>query len=357
MRILYILSTLNRGGAEQQLYYLLKYAQPRPEATVVSLGGSGYWEQPMTELGVRVIPLKRRSKSDFSRLFELTRIIRAGSYDIVHLFIDNVSGIYAHLAAFASGHPRFITGERADIYSQPYWYRAFKRIANRRVRRVLCNSNLAAQNLLKEGLVKRDQVDTIPNGIELERFALPAARDSADRITVSMIGSLSPVKNPELFVRAAAKVIETQPAVRFIHAGGGALLNDMRQLAHELEIADSLTFFGLREDVTPILAQTDVFVLSSHSEGMPNAVMEAMAAGLPCVTTDVGDCRELIADGDNGFIVPIGDVDQMAAAILKLTGDAALRQRMGQNGCQRIQAYAVSRMAQRYQAIYAEVLK
>jgi glycosyltransferase involved in cell wall biosynthesis len=354
MRVLYITGSLDRGGAEQQLYYLLKYSQPRPEATVVSLEGEGYWQQPLIDLGVRVIPLQRRGAADVARLLNLTRVIRTGGYDIVHLFIDNVQGIYAHLAAFASGHPRFITGERADIYSQPSWYRSFKRIANRRVKRVLCNSAAAAESLVRERIATAQQVHYIPNGIELARFTLP--RSLADAPVIGMIGSLRSVKNPELFVRAAAKVIESQPTTRFIHVGDGPLLPDMRRLAAELEIDGALTFYGLREDVAPILAQMDVFVLTSNSEGMPNAVMEAMATGLPCVTTDVGDCRELIAEGENGFRVPVGDVNTLASALLKLSSDPALRDRMGRASAARIQAYDVHRMAQRYQTIYDDVL-
>lgn len=355
MRILYITSVLNRGGAEQQLYYLLKYLRPQPDVTVVSLGGTGHWEQAIKDLGVRVIPLKRKSKGDLSRLFELMQIIRSGHYDIVHLWIDNVPGIYAHLAMFAVGHPRFITGERADIYSQPGWYRRFKRVANRRVKRVLCNSNATARNVIHERLASASQVDYIPNGIELDRFT-PKPTPS-DTITVGMVGSLSAVKNPEMFVRAAAKVIEIQPSVRFMHVGDGAMMDDMRQLARDLEIADSLTFYGLREDIPKLLQQMDVFVLTSNSEGTPNAVMEAMAASLPCVTTNVGDCSGLITDGENGYLVPVGDIDQLAAVLLKLTKDASLRRRMGQNSCERIQAYDVHRMAERYQVIYADVLK
>lgn len=357
MRVLYITSTLDRGGAEQQLYYLLKYSQPMPDATVVSLGGTRHWEQGLRDLGAQVIPLERRGKGDFSRLFQLTRLMQSGNYDIVHLFIDNVPGIYAHLAAFACGHPRFITGERSDVIRQPKWYRNFKRVANRRVRRILCNSNTSAQTLLREGMATAQQVEFIPNGIELERFRVARPPREGMSVCVGMVGSLTPVKNPEMFVRAAAKVIEVQPGTRFVHVGDGALMQNMRQLTAELEIDASFTFYGLREDVAAILAEIDVFVLTSNFEGMPNAVMEAMAAGLPCVTTDVGDCRELVVEGETGFRVPPRDVDALAGAILKLTGDAALRERMGRAGYERIQPYDVQRMAQRYQQIYAEVLR
>lgn len=355
MRILYITSTLNRGGAEQQLYYLLKYARPMPEATVVSLGGSGDWEPSFTALGVRVIPLARRGKADFTRLFELRRIIRAEKYDLVHLWIDNVPGIYAHLAVFAAGHQRFITGERADIYSQPAWYRRFKQVALRRVKRVVCNSKTAEQTLVREGIARHDQADYIPNGIELERFS--AARQPNDALTVGMVGSLTSVKNPELFVRAAAKVIEEHPTVRFMHIGKGPLMDDMHTLARELEIDDSITFYGQRDDVSALLGRMDIFALTSTSEGMPNAVMEAMAAGLPVVATDVGDCRELITDGENGLIVPTGDVNALASALIRLIEDAELRRRMGRRSHERIQAFDVGRMAQHYQAVYEQVMR
>jgi len=352
-KILYILSVLERGGTEQQLYNLIKHM--KPNATLVSIGGSGPWEQEFRDLGIEVIPLKRRGKADVSRIFQLVRIIRSGDYDIVHMFIDNVPGIYGHLAVLIAGHPRFITGERASILAQPAWYRSFKRLFLRRVRCITVNSQKSFNLLVDLKLAKPAQVRYIPNGIDLDRF-IPKTQES-NPLTIGMVGSLRAVKNPTLFVHAAARILQQQPDVRFMHIGGGEMLTEMRALAHHLHIDHAVTFCGLRTDVPDLLRQFDIFVLTSNSEGTPNAIMEAMAVGLPVVATDVGDVGKFIIPGENGYIVPTGDLDHLVERIEALIVNADLRRRMGQVSRERIQAYGLSQMAVQYEAVYAQVMR
>jgi glycosyltransferase involved in cell wall biosynthesis len=100
----------------------------------------------------------------------------------------------------------------------------------------------------------------------------------------------------------------------------------------------------------------DLFVLTSNTEGLPNAVMEAMAAGLPCVVTDAGGSREVVHNGETGFVVPIGDLDRLSKRIGTLLGDDGLRRRMGLKGRESMMAFDCHRMAEQYQRLYAGVL-
>jgi glycosyltransferase involved in cell wall biosynthesis len=351
-KILYVISSLDKGGAEQQLYYLLKHL--KPNATVVSLGGSGYWEAQLKDLGVEVIPLRRRGRADLYRLISLIRIIRDGNFDIVHLFIDNVPGIYVHLAVLLTGHPHLITGERTSVQAHPSWYRMFKRVMNTNVRFVVCNSQASTKSTIDFKLAEASKVKFIANGIELERYSRKAIKSNV--ITIGTIGGLKSIKNPIMFVNAAAKVIAQEPSVRFIHVGTGELQSEVQALARSLGIEHQITFYGLRNDVPNILREMDIFALSSNVEGMPNALMEAMASGLPAVVTDVGNCKELITHGKNGFVVPPSDVDQFAEALLVLLRDEELRIRMGQLSYERIQSYDVHRMTEQYAELYRETL-
>ena len=130
----------------------------------------------------------------------------------------------------------------------------------------------------------------------------------------------------------------------------------METLSEELGLGPSFIFLGQRHDVPQLLLGMDVFVLTSHTEGLPNALMEAMAAGLPCVVTDAGGCREVVADEETGFVVPIDDEERLAERILLLLRDEELRGRMGNRGRARMLGFDVRKMAQRYDLLYHQVL-
>jgi glycosyltransferase involved in cell wall biosynthesis len=359
-RILYVIGQLRRGGAEQQLYYLLKYL--RPKARVVALSEGGYWADPIRGLGVEVVELHRKGSWDFSRLYSLTMITRAYRPDIVHVFLDNVPGLYGRLAALL-GNAKVISGERADTaLQQPGWYRALKRLLNRNVAAVVCNSQSNYRNLLDQKISSVQKLSYIPNGLELDRFPeRDESTNGADhgaqrRLVVGTVGSLVSEKSPEVFIRAAATIMSEHPEVRFVHIGEGPLKLEMEALTRELGIRDRLQFLGQRDDVPKLLAEMDMFVLTSKTEGLPNAIMEAMAAGLPCVATDAGGCRELVHEGETGFVVPIGDEIKVVERILLLLRNKELRRTMGLKGKEAMVNFDVRRMAEQYRLLYTQIM-
>jgi glycosyltransferase involved in cell wall biosynthesis len=145
--------------------------------------------------------------------------------------------------------------------------------------------------------------------------------------------------------------------VSFIHIGDGPLRASVEALTRDLGIQNRCRFEGHRDDVPQQLEQMDLFVMSSKTEGLPNALMEAMAGGLPCVVTDAGGCREIVDDGETGFVVPIGDDQKLADRIVMLLADPRLRYQMGQKGRQSMYEYNCDRMAERYRRLYHRILQ
>jgi glycosyltransferase involved in cell wall biosynthesis len=362
-KILYVIGQLTRGGAEQQLYYLLKHL--KPQALVVSLSQGGCWADPIRDLGIEVIELKRRHRWDPSRLRELVKIIGKYRPEIVHVFLDNVPGLYGRLAALLAGHQCVISGERADTaVQQAYWYQLVKRVMNNQPAATVTNSRANLQYLARRRIANPQKLFFIPNGLELDRFVYKAASvpngrsfsKPGNRLTVGTVASLTAVKAPNIFVRTAARVLENSPNTNFVYTGEGPLRNQMKALSAELGVQDRVSFPGLCNDIPQLLAGMDVFVLTSRSEGMPNAVMEAMGTGLPCVVTDAGDSRELVSDGETGFVAPVGDEKKIADCILALLNNEALRITMGQNGRKRIEAFDTKHMVEKYRELYCRVL-
>ena len=142
----------------------------------------------------------------------------------------------------------------------------------------------------------------------------------------------NPVKNHEVFLRAAARVRAQVPDAAFVIAGEGELMPGLRELANQLGIAEDVHFIGRCDDVAALLFASHVGVLSSKAEGFANAILEYMAVGLPVVATDVGGVHEAIIEGETGFIVPAGDDAQMAARIIEVLSDDNRAREMGARG-------------------------
>ncbi|MBZ0292920.1 MAG: glycosyltransferase [Anaerolineae bacterium] len=362
-RILYIVNTLDQGGAEHQLYYLLKYL--RPDGEVLSLAPGGYWGPPMRELGYQVTELPRAGSFDVHRLRAVINHIRQQRPDIVHIFMDGVPGAYGRMATLLTGHRHTLIGVRNHPARDPRWYTLAKRyFLSAHIPYVVSNALSSQRYMIEQEGLPAAKARYIPNGLELDHFApssAPARKDILptewrDKVIIGTVGALAARKSPEVFVRVARRLLDQTDDVRFVHAGDGNLRESTHALAQALGVADRICFLGSRSDVPAVLQALDIFLMTSSNEGTPNAAMEAMATGLPCVLTDIGDCRDLMGEGELGYVAPVSDVEALANHALRLVQDANLRQRMGEAAHAAVQAYDVQKMADQYGDLYAEML-
>ncbi len=176
-----------------------------------------------------------------------------------------------------------------------------------------------------------------------------ARRDEDGPVSVITVGRLSAEKNQALLLRAFAQAAQTVPAALTL-VGDGPEAPALRALAAELGLTDRVRFAGQRRDVAALLSEADLFVLSSDYEGLPLALLEAMGAGLPILSTAVGGIPDVVTD--NGLLTPPGDRDALANAMARLLEDPALRQRMGRRSLDRAAAFAPGSIAAQYGAIY-----
>jgi glycosyltransferase involved in cell wall biosynthesis len=284
-------------------------------------------------------------------------VLREHRVDVVHAH-NFGRFLYAGPAARLARVPVALYTEhsRTQPHERVLW------LAQRRVSR-LAQKVAAVSDNVRDHLVQvqglpADRVVTILNGIDLDAYRLPPAERAAARaelglppeaVVAGTVARLVPVKNQAMLLRAAARV----PGLWLALAGDGELRTDLEQLAGELGIADRVRFLGLRRDVPRVLAALDVFVMTSESEGLPIAMIEAMAAGLPVVATEVGGIPELVADGVSGRLVPANDHEAAAAALAALASDPAQRHAFGRAGCDAAGGkYSISAMVRAYTAIY-----
>jgi glycosyltransferase involved in cell wall biosynthesis len=209
---------------------------------------------------------------------------------------------------------------------------------------------------------------TIYNGVDVTRFPVASVQATAQArraigmpVGVPLVGSLGrlhPQKGFSDLLTAFAQVRQRVSSVRLFVAGDGELRDDLEAQARSLGIAAAVTFAGVRADVSEILAALDVFVLPSLWEGMPNAVLEAMAAGLPVVATAVGGTPEVVVDRVTGLLVPPQDPGALARAIERLLRDPGLRRTMGRAGRRRVERhFHIQETVRQVQDLYEALLR
>jgi len=234
------------------------------------------------------------------------------------------------------------------------------RIVGRLVDATVVNCGACGQAVVEQEAARPESVVVLENGIDLEPFAqvppyTPSTNGRPRR--VGMVANLRPVKGVEVFVRAAAIVAKMHPDVVFELAGTGDC-EPTRQLARECGIDDRLKLLGSVDDIPGFLRELDVAVLTSHAEGLSNAILEYMAAGRPIVATAVGGNEEVIEDGVTGLLVPRGQPDAVAGAIDRFLRDPVMAVRFGAAASNRAhEKYCQEAATRRYERFYDELTR
>ena len=189
------------------------------------------------------------------------------------------------------------------------------------------------------------KVFLIPNGIDTDHFAFDPEKRKHWRLTynipsnspvVGIVAALRPEKNHSMFLKTAKRVSGSIPQSHFVIAGDGPERDGLERLADELGISKQVHFTGTVNDVVGVLSMLDLFALTSHNEASPVSILEALSCQLPVVATDVGSIDESVLHGQNGFLVPAGDIEQTAARWLEVLSSESLREQMGRVGRQQV---------------------
>jgi glycosyltransferase involved in cell wall biosynthesis len=224
---------------------------------------------------------------------------------------------------------------------------------------VVCNSQAAADGLARRGLPS-EKLFIIGNALPEQAFS--GTKESVDRrrggLRVGMVARMNAhSKNHAGFLRIASRIHSEMPEVEFLLAGDGPLRPELEKQAQDLGLENHVVFLGDRKDIPDVLASMDIAVLTSDSESLSNALLEAMAAGLPVVAYHVGGNAELV-NQERGLLIPAGDEERFAAAVLRLLALPAMRLQLGQNGRQFAREnFSLERILAQYEACYETLLE
>jgi len=311
------------------------------DVRAVTLAPPGTIATMFAEAGIEtdVIDASRRG-SLVPVVGKLTTLFRRWRPDVVVAFLYEAI-VPARLAARLAGVPAVVSSIRNEYFG-PRYRELVIRATERLSAATVVNSERVAGSLARRSIASRQHLVVIHNGIDMSLFRpSPEARGGTrgslglanDEFLWLTIGRLAEQKAyPNLF-RAFSALLERFPRSRLLVVGRGPLRADLEDLVRRSGLQANISFLGFRSDVPSLLAAADAFVMASRYEGMPNAVIQALATGLPVVGTDVGGMPELIQDGVNGYLVPPAEPDDLASAMSKLAlATPQERLEMGERG-------------------------
>jgi glycosyltransferase involved in cell wall biosynthesis len=353
LRIAHVVLQLRTGGMEKVLAELARHAdRDAHDLHFVCLGDTGPVADEIAALGWPVTVLAKPRGLRPSFVLKLARLFTSLGTDVVHTH-NNDPLLYAAPAARIAGVPVLIQTRHGQAVGTSRKHRTAVRLASLLARRVVCVSDDSRQVAEREGIAGKKLL-TVHNGIDTRRFDFTGPRRNGPAV---MVARMVPAKGGDVLLRAVQQVLRTHPDFRLLMAGDGPALPELIRLADELGIARSVQFLGEVSNVPAVLASSSLFVLPSHSEGVSLTVLEAMARGLPVVTTRVGGSPEVVNDPATGLLVPAGDADALASALVRVWSDPQTGERMGRAGRERVeQAFDVRTMTRRYEALYHELL-
>lgn len=362
MKITHFVENMERGGLERAVIDLIAaQREAGHECRLVCLFDRGALADELSDSGVSVETCGKRTGADLRALRRARALLRGGGVLHTH---NAAAHYHAVLAAVGLPLQRVVNTRHGMGESNPRSRREWLyRRSMAGTDYAVAVSETARRHLQDSGVCPRSALLAIPNGIRTENFhaagnlprvwlrnqlALPQ-----DSRIIGTVGRLEPVKDQANLIRAFRRVRLAVPQAVLVLVGDGALRAELEAAAASEGVLEATRFLGDRGDVPQLLQGFDVFALSSVSEGYSIALLEACAAGLPIVATDVGGNSEIVRDGSNGLLAPARDADSLAAALVQLLSSPDRATAMGRAGRHWVTHEGSFRiMATRYEALY-----
>jgi glycosyltransferase involved in cell wall biosynthesis len=328
MKIVLLLPSLDIGGSERQAVVLANGLAKRGHAVTVAL--FRLHGELLAELDSKVLVhgFEKKGQADIvGFLLKLRRFLKEERADVLYSFlgVPNLAGVA--MKGSGLGLP-VVWGVRASNMDLNH-YGTLSKVCHLLERKLSCfadlvivNSKAGRAHAIRQGF-SADLLSVVHNGIDTGLFRPNnlAGADlrsewgvTSDMILVGVVARLDPVKNHEMFLRAAKRALESGLPFHFVCVGNGPLLSKLEMLTGSLGLSAKVTWPGERIDMPAVYNALDILCLSSSSEGFPNVIGEAMACGVPCVATDVGDVQ--LAVGGSGMVVNVGDVEGFSSALI-----------------------------------------
>jgi glycosyltransferase involved in cell wall biosynthesis len=361
--ILLVIDDASIGGGQQHVLALAERLAGRGVEVAVACETGGYLVDELHRRSIAHHALQLPERPSLRALADTVRVIRGSRARLIHTH-GGTAGFYGRLAARRVGGVRSVHTYHGIHYlhernlRRRYLHRAIDRFLLRWTDEVICVAKSDRDLALMERLASPQHVCVVYNGIDVSRFA-PGVRVNRDdgRFIVGTVGRLHEQKGHVYLLEAAEQIRQSHPQVRFRIIGDGPLRERLQADVRARRLDDIVDFLGARSDVPAQMQEFDLFVLPSLWEGLPYVLLEAMAAGLPIVATEVDGVREVITGGEEGLLVPPRNAQALAAAVLELAANGARRAQMGARGSRAVrERFSLEGMIEQTASVYSRAM-
>lgn len=367
IRIVYVVAWMEVGGSQTHLLQVLRLLdRDRFDPVLYCLTGRGALLPAAEAIGARVVSGGMengfRPPAAARGILRLARFLGRERIDVVHNYLLRAN-VVGSLAARLARVPVVLVSKRG-CHERRGLELAGARLGNRLADRVTANAEAVREFVHANEGCPREKFVVIPSGIDTDRFQPLPPADYKRRLGLDpdgpVVGAVTRMrvrKGVEEFLRAMAEVRRLHPRVQTVVAGEVELDPALDALVAASGLGESLHLLGRRSDMPEVLSAFDLFVLSSHDEGMSNAILEAMAMQLPVVATDVGGTGEVVRDGESGILVPPRDAGRLAAAVAGLLSNPERWPAMGRRGREIVQrSFSARAMVKEMEGLYDRLL-
>jgi len=356
--VMQVLYSLSIGGSEKLAMDISLSLNPDrfcPSVCALDVGGDLASELEMGKIDHFVLHRKGLELDVLRRLYRLFRNNRVRVIHTHHF----TQLFYAALPARLAGARIIHTEHEYFSYMESAFARAMIKPLSRLCDRMTVVGPEVAEYFVRSIGIPEKQVMIVPNGVDIAKFNCDRSTVrnelglSPHELVIGTVGRLEPEKDQKTLLEAFQQAKADHPAVRLLIVGNGRMAEELKSYANRIGISDQTLFLGCRRDVPKLLAAMDIFVLSSIREGLPISLIEAMAARKPVVASNIGSIKNLVQDGQNGFLVPSGDASAFGKVLHRLIETSELRERIGEAGRRTAEAsFSLSETIRAYEELY-----
>ena len=365
IRLMIITHDLAIGGLQKVVVNICKTINKDMFAvSVLCLRALGSLVPEVERLGIKVSIIPQEKKTDYFSFLKVAHVLQKEKIEVIHThntqpFIDGTIG------ALLSGVRTIVHTDHARSFPDKRRYMFAEWLFSHFAYKIVGVSDHTSKNLMKYEKISSKKILTIPNGIDGSSFATTIDKNKkrielgieSDSPIIGLCGRLTEEKGITYLLQAMPEIITNVPGVICVIAGEGHLEEHLKREASLLRISGHVRFVGPRLDVPELMKLFDIFVLPSLREGLPMVLLEAMAAGCPIVSTDVGGISTAVQTGYNGTLVRPQNPHELAGAIVRLLEDEPLRRKYAENGDKVFKDnYSAEKMTRKYEQLYLRLI-
>ena len=362
MKILHLSGPKSWRGGEQQLAYLIEALDQEEHIEQMIFGRrNSAMEHYCRNRNHPFVPFSSSIGWNPISAMRLGSLCKEFQPDLLHLHDSRVHSIAVLAAKMNQITAPMVLHRRVDFPLKTNSLTQLK-YNHPQIKRIICVSEAIAQ-MVREGVEYSHRVQVIHSGVDLDRFPFPipgklrkSYRISPDTMLIGNIAALTPQKDYPTFLRTVQRVHSHLNAHFFI-IGAGKLKKELQTMVHKLQLNEVVSFTGFRSDIADILPELNLLLFPSQTEGLGTTILDAMAAGVPVVATEVGGIPEIITHDTDGLLAEVGDDETLAHYVLRLANEPDLYERLVEAAKLRVAYFSKEQMALRIQEVYEELLR